>query len=164
MNKNAPRPAATTSKYPDADVPVPGLGGGLDLGHIHEDAAAAAMAKEAGEEQPAAPGPPIPAGPVRLPYGIPEPWGFGLQHVEANADRVRAIKKMGFPSVLAFICDVAANWTHMVRGKDGKLLLVWQRGGYDLTIVVGWKGAYWSVVTALSYRVAQGVIIYEREK
>jgi hypothetical protein len=149
MTKIALMPAEMASKYPDADVLMPKPDGALDLGEISQEAAAAAN---------------IAAGPIRLPYGIPEHWGFGLQHVQAKQDRVRAIQKLGFVSVQVFICDVASNWTHIVEGRDRKPLLIWQKGGYDLTIVVTWKDTYWSVTTALPYRVAQGTLLYKREE
>lgn len=148
MNKIAFKPAAMASKYPNADALMPNpKGGGVDLGEVGAEAAAAAN---------------ISTGPIRLPYGIPEHWGFGLQHVQAKPDRVRAIERLGFTSVQAFICDVACNWNQIVEGKDGKPVLVWQKGGHDLAIVVTWKETYWSVTTALSYRVVQGTVLYKK--
>ncbi len=60
--------------------------------------------------------------------------------------------------------EVAQHYTIVQDGGGGRLLLVYQKGGYDLGIAVGsikrLGRDYWNVVTALPYRQSKRPVLY----
>lgn len=119
----------------------------IDLGWIGAEAAAATGQPE---------------GPIRLKLGFPHEKSFGLRHITSNADRVKAIKGWGFDSCQNYIWAVAEKWTRIHLSPNGRLVLVWPQEGADLAIVVHWNGSFWSVVTALPFRMVKHPKIYEK--
>jgi hypothetical protein len=93
-----------------------------------------------------------------------------LRHIEDNANRVAAIKNLGFKTVTEFVASIAANWTQIVRAKEpGRMVLIQSVGPYHLQAIVQLyvKGdrRYWSVVTALPGRAAQpGDVLYNKKE
>ncbi len=103
-----------------------------------------------------------PEGPIRLQWGYPHEKSFGLQHITSNASRVKAITGWGFASCQNYIWAVAENWTRIHSSEKGRLILVWPQQGADLALVVNWTGTFWSVVTALPFRMVKQPKIYEK--
>lgn len=119
----------------------------IDLGWIDAEAAKAMGVTE---------------GPIRLQFGYPHEKSFGLRHITANADRVKAIGGCGFESCQNYIWAVAEEWTRAHQSPNGRLILVWPKNGFDLAIVVNWTGTFWSVVTALPFRMVKHPKLYEK--
>lgn len=103
-----------------------------------------------------------PPGFIVLKYGLATARGFGLQHIKSKDDRVRSINGLGYSSVNQFVHDVCQRWTIVLRGKDGKYILVWQTRGFDLAVVLDRRNNEWSITTAMANRVVRGEKIYER--
>jgi len=95
----------------------------------------------------------IEPGPIRLQYGYEGNKGFGYLHVQGMEDRMRQIAGLGFKDFAAYSSAVAKHYTRICRGGDGKLVLVWPKDGYDLTLVLQKKDGFWTVVTGLPKRV-----------
>lgn len=123
-----------------------------DLGYIDDDAAAALG---------------VTAGPIRLLAGIPGANGFGEAHITSHSSRMKQLNGLGYPTAIAFVSDVARNWTKIALGDKGRLILIHPKQGYDLRIIVVLKppsdGApFWSVITAIPSRVERSPVVYER--
>jgi hypothetical protein len=130
---------------PDAFLPAPG--GSHDFGFIDADAAKAIG---------------VPAGPIRLQQGYPTDKGFGRLHIESHQQRMKQIQGLGYATVQAFVYEVAQRYTIIQDGGDGRLILVYRKGGYDLRIVVGWHETRWNIVTAMPYRESRKPVLYQR--
>ena len=103
-----------------------------------------------------------PEGPIRLQWGYPHEKSFGLRHITSNASRVKAINGWGFESCQNYIWAVAEHWTRIHASEKGRLILVWPQQGADLALVVNWTGEFWSVVTALPFRMVKQEKLFER--
>lgn len=106
----------------------------------------------------------ISAGDVILKHGVPSARGFGLEHIRSAEARMREIKGVGYNDAITFIYEICQNWTRLLRGKDGKYILVWQTQGKDLCVVIDWRDGAWSITTAMANRVARGELLHERER
>jgi hypothetical protein len=128
---------------------MPAPGGGHDFGLVDADVAKAIGCAE---------------GPICLQQGYPTEKGFGKLHIESHAQRVKQISGLGHATVEAFVYEVAQHYTIVQDGGGGRLLLVYQKGGYDLGIAVGsikrLGRDYWNVVTALPYRQSKRPVLY----
>lgn len=94
-------------------------------------------------------------GPVRLQVGFPGAKGYGLAHIEDYSDRVKQIQGLGLRTVQAFCEQVAANYTHIGRVRDGRVVLLQKTPAHDLQLVLEWKDeGYWTIVTGVPARVA----------
>ncbi len=131
---------------PSAIILAPG--GVRDIGAIGEDVAAALG---------------VQSGPIRLLNGYQGRKGWGWVHLTQVADRMRAIRALGYPTAQAFVFDVAANWTEIHQAAEpGRLKVVRPKDGYELAIVIQWTGEIWSVTTALPFRPAGKPVLYSR--
>jgi hypothetical protein len=126
---------------PTSAIVMMNVGGSIDLGTINNIAAAKINR---------------PAGPIRLPEGVPGRRGHGLLHIESNPHHSRMIKGLGFATAIDFVVDVAQNWSVILQGKNDRLILVREVTGYGYRIIVECSlhnGARcWSVVTAIPTR------------
>jgi hypothetical protein len=92
-------------------------------------------------------------GPIRLQIGYPGKKGFGFLHVQGNEERATNFSGMGFRGFADYCSGVSKNYTRICQGEDGKLVVVWPKGGYDLQLVLQWRGGFWTVVTGVPKRV-----------
>lgn len=133
----------------DADALITSPNGTVVFGIVCECAAAAAG---------------ISCAPIVLKYGLGTVRGFGLEHIRTQRERMAGISGLGFSGAIEFVFYVCQGWTKVLRGKDGKVLLVCERHGRDLTVVLDHRNDEWSVTTAMAYRVARGVLLFQRPR
>lgn len=103
----------------------------------------------------------VQGGPIRLQIGYSGKKGFGYLHVQGMEDRIKQLAGMGFKSFGPYCSEVAKNYTRICQGGGGRLILVWHKDGYDLELVVEWKGGFWTIVTGLPMRVERATVLCE---
>lgn len=103
------------------------------------------------------------AGSIRLLQGLPGKGGFGLLHIE-EPDRARAIQGRGYRTCKEFVFDVAASWTHLHKGENGRITVAAQCASGFNAIVLHWQDGFWSVVTALPFRRPKEPLVFEKKR
>jgi hypothetical protein len=98
------------------------------------------------------------AGPIYLLVGN---LGFGATHIHEK--RIDQIVRMGYSGVAEFVYDIAANYTHVHDGEDGRLRLILpsfkstvpgtsSRLDRCLVVQPDYRGSSWNCVTAFDMR------------
>lgn len=125
-------------------------GGSLDFGAIPDDVALSLG---------------IPSGPVRLQYGIPGSKGFGLRHIEDNPGRMQQFNNIGFNGVAHFVLSVASHYDHIAEvPTESRIALVRRHLEHDCALILQFNtGGFWSVTTALPYRVSRRKLLWSRQ-
>ena len=94
--------------------------------------------------------------------------GYGLVHIEArHGDQIR---KEGYPSVLAFIKDVAQNYENIREGNDRAgnktyMLQLTDKHNNTLMVELSGDGTYWNINTAGVFKTTYGAnrkVVYTR--
>lgn len=117
--------------------------GSYDLGYI-DDSVAAKIG--------------VTGGPIRLQVGYPGPRGFGNLHVEAHTPRIKQLKELGYGSFLLFCAEVAQNYEAIQQGENDRLILIREKLGRDLRLIVEYCNqgdAFWTIITGMPYRVSR---------
>ncbi len=107
----------------------------------------------------------IPSGPVRLQNGIPGSRGFGLRHIEDNPGRMQQFLNIGFNGVAPYVLAIASNYEHIAEDPTAsRIALVRRHLEHDCVLIVQYNaGGFWSVTTALPYRVSRRKILWSRQ-
>ena len=123
---------------------------GLDFGVI-DDSVAKAIGRQ--------------AGPIRLPFGVSGPRGFGEQHVEKQAKRMAAVRDYGFPTFVAYAYFICQGYEWIAADRD-RLALVRPKDGYDHTVIVEHKEeqGHWTITTGILKRVHRAEKLWVREQ
>lgn len=132
----------------DANAIITDSARNKDLGEVCAEGAAAAG---------------VEAGKIRLLYGRPGRGGFGLCHIE-EPDRPKAIKGRGYENCKAYVFDVAAKWTHLHTGDNGRVTIATECTGGFNALVLHWQDGFWSVVTALPYRRPKEALVFQKKR
>jgi hypothetical protein len=125
---------------------------GFDLGEIEEEAARLIGGA---------------AAPIRLQHGYEGARGFGNRHVETYEGRMKQIRGLGFATFVQFASFVSVGFEKVLEGEDGRRILVRQKGGYDLRVVIEFiagEDPFWTIVTGLPARIARGLVLYEKTR
>jgi len=131
------------------------VGGGVELGEIPTEVAAALKCQ---------------AAKIRLPEGRGTAYGYGWLHISDNEQRMERIKGLGFATAAEFVLAIAANWTEIIAANEpNRLILVRHYAGYGLRLVVQHyrRGSLecWSVVTAIPGRkVRPAEVIFSKKE
>lgn len=131
---------------PDAEQFIPASNGRDDLGQLDVSVAKAIN---------------VPPGPIRLQMGYPGQGGFGLLHVNHHGDRVKQIQQLGYRDFVHFATEVAQNYERICAGSDGKLLLVLDKNGYDLCLVIRFNASFWGITTGLPKRKERAAVLHK---
>ena len=105
------------------------------------------------------------AGPIRLEYGIPGDGGYGYSHIQSRPDRILQLQRLGYGTLIEYIAAVGICYNRVCECKEtNRLTLVYRHMEHDLRLIVQYNAAcFWSVTTALPYRVCRDRILWERQ-
>lgn len=140
--------AENTDDEHNANVVISSPKTGMDLGEVCREGAKAAA---------------VNSGPIRLLQGRSGGRGFGLKHIE-EPGRTKAIAGRGFQSCKEYVFHVAAQWSHLYKGENGRLIVASQCNGGFNSIVLQWKDGYWSVVTGLPFRAPNEPLMFTKTR
>jgi len=81
-----------------------------------------------------------------------------------EADRPKAIEGRGFQTPKDYAFAVAAGWTHLHLGVNGRITIAVECPGGMNALVLHWQGQFWSIVTALPFRRPKEPLEFQKER